>query len=130
MDDRIEQELSLLRRHWPNMKYDDSGRWICLPDYPLPKNWSLSYIDLVFQIPVGYPGTLPYGIFVPQGLMVDGQQPSNFAASGHVIPFKGNWWILSWTPDDGQWKATADLLKGSNLLNWAIGFSKRFNEGK
>ena len=131
MEERIEQELVLLRRYHPDLEYKEEGRWVRILAYPLPEGWNRSSTDVAFQIIVGYPGTPPYGIYAPAGLTFNGARPDNYVEPASTQPpFPGTWGIFSWTPVEGQWRATADLLTGSNLLNWVIGFADRFREGK
>lgn len=131
MEDRIAQELAMLRQRWPDLVYTEAGRWVRIPRYPLPAGWSLGTTDVVFQIVVAYPGTPPYGIYTPAGLAFRGVRPDNYAEPAPTPPpFPGTWGIFSWSPADGAWKPTADILSGPNLVNWVLGFADRFREGK
>ena len=131
MEQRIGQELELLRRRFSNLEYREDGRWVRIPGYPLPEKWNRSATDVAFQIPVGYPGTPPYGIYVPSGLLFQGARPDNYTEpASPQPPFGGTWGIFSWAPEDGQWNPTADPVAGRNLLNWITGFADRFREGK
>ena len=127
MQERINQELALLRSRYPDLEYRSEGRWVRLPRYPLPPGWSRSETDVAFQIPTQYPGNPPYGFCVPAGLTFGGQRPSN-SSDNNSPPFGGAWLLFSWQPDGG-WVPTTDLRAGHNLLNWAIGFRQRFLEG-
>lgn len=131
MQERITQELALLRQRYPSLEYKEEGRWVRIPSYPLPEGWNLTPTDVAFQIPVGYPGTPPYGLYTPIGLLFKGERPNNYTEPApNQPPFLGTWGVFSWMPDDGQWRATTDLLMGSNLLNWVTGFADRFRQGK
>lgn len=131
MQERIEAELALLRGRYPDLEYRPEGHWVKIPRYPLPAGWSGSETDVAFQIPVGFPGTPPYGIYVPGGITFNGTRPDNYTEPApSQPPISGSWGIFSWTPDDGAWRATTDPTTGSNLLNWVIGFAQRFREGK
>ncbi len=130
MDDRVEQELALLRERYPDLEYRTEGRWVRIPSYPLPSEWSHSSTDVAFQIPVGYPATPPYGICAPMNLTFRDGPPDNFVVTNTPPPFPGTWGVFSWTTLDGQWHAATEPLKGSNLLNWVVGFAERFREGK
>lgn len=131
MEERIEKELALLRQRYSNLEYKEEACWIHLPSYPLPERWNRSSTEVVFQIPVGYPGTPPYGIYILAGLLFNGERPNNYTEpSPTQPPFPGTWGIFSWSPAAGQWRPTADLTTGSNLLNWVRGFADRFREGK
>ena len=131
MEERIEKELALFRQRYADLEYKEEGRWVRIPSYPLPEGWNQSSTEVVFQIPIGFPGTPPYGIYAPAGLLFKGDRPNNYTEPAPTgPPFPGTWGIFSWTPDDGQWRPTADVVSGSNLLNWVMGFADRFREGK
>lgn len=131
MQERIEQELVLLRGRWPDLDYRPDGQWIRIPGYPLPSGWNRTTTDVAFQVHVSHPGTPPYGIYVPAGLSFNGQRPDNYTEPAPTQPpFGGVWGIFSWAPAEGDWRPTANPATGSNLLNWAVGFATRFREGK
>lgn len=131
MGDRIDEELNLLRMYYANLEHNEERRWVLIHDYPLPVDmpWNKKAIDVCFFIPNGYPGTSPYGIYVTD-LRYDNHPPDNYNPSPeNKPPFPGNWGLISWTPAD-QWKPTADIRKGSNLLNFVRSFKDRFEEGR
>lgn len=131
MQERIEQELALLRGRYADLEYRLEGQWVRIPNYPLPTGWSRSPTAVAFQIPVSHPGTPPYGIYAPVGLTFNGGRPDNYTEPAPTQPpFGGTWGIFSWAPADGEWRPTADPATGSNLLNWVIGFATRFREGR
>lgn len=128
MEERVQIEIGMLRTRYPDLKISQDERWICIPSYSLPVGWKLSSADVAFQIPVGYPGTPPYGIYVPIGLFFQEKRPKNYTEPApSQPPFAGTWGIFSWQP--GQWLPKVDPISGSNLLNWVIGFADRFREG-
>ena len=116
MQDRIDQELVLLRQRYPGLDYRQDGQWVCIPAYPMPTGWDRSSTDVAFQIPIGYPGTPAYGIWTPEGLLFDGQPPDNCTAAQPIPPFGGTWLRFSWQPEG--WQPAAEVTAGSNLLNW------------
>jgi hypothetical protein len=126
---RIQKELELLRRYYPDLEYREDGQWVLLKRYLLPVPWKPNEIPICFQIPVGYPGAPPYGFYVPTGLTHDGNPPENASNPPNPPPFPGQWRILSWTPE-GEWRATNDVETGSNLWGWCRGFSERFRSGR
>lgn len=129
MTARIQQEIELLRGQFPYLEHVPNGNWVRILAYPLPAGWSRETSDVAFQIPPAYPGTHPYGVYVPIGLQFRGAAPANYKEpADNKPPFSGQWGIFSWQPE--QWRATADLNSGHNLLNWVTGFTVRFNEGK
>jgi hypothetical protein len=130
LQERISEELELIRWKFPDVDYQEDGQWVCIPSFPLSSGWNRPSTEVAFQIPVGYPGTPPYGIYVPVGLQFNGVKPNNYTEpAGNHPPFPGSWGVFSWKPLDGQWRPTVDLRKGSNLLNWVMGFADRFAEG-
>ena len=129
---RILEELELLRKSYPSLEFVEQGLWIRIPDYPLPqeKQWNRVTTDVAFQIPVAYPGTPPYGIYVLSGLRCGGVAPDKYQEpAGQQPPFGGQWAMFSWSPDDGQW-IPSNILTGTNLLNVVHGFADRFRQGK
>jgi len=130
MDERVKIEIEMLRARYPDLQVSPDERWFLVPSYPLPPGWKLSSTNIAFQIPVGYPGTPPYGIYVPVGLLFQEKRPNNYTEPApSQPPFTGRWGIFSWQPKDGKWFSKADPVAGSNLLNWVIGFTDRFREG-
>lgn len=127
--DRIEAEVELLRTVFPGVEYRDG--WVRLPGVTLPAGWTPSVVDVVFQISDTFPGAPPYGIFVPAGLRFNGTMPQNYTEpAGSQPPFEGPWGIFSWTVVDGaDWRPTASVAHGVNLVQWARGFAQRFAEG-
>lgn len=131
MNERIEQELKLLKREFPNLEYKEDIMWIYIPEYKLPPNiWNRDCVAVCFQIPAGYPGNPPYGFFVEGGLYLKGtnEKPSNYEEPVQT-PFGGNWGKFSWSHDN-SWRATSDLTLGSNLLNFVRSFRDRLKQGK
>jgi hypothetical protein len=128
---RIEQELALLRTRFDGVDYVAEGHWVRVKDYRvLHDGWSLGMTDVAFQIPVGYPATQPYGLYVPSGMRYSGSMPANYQEpAANQPPFGGTWGIFSWAPGDGQWRPTTNLVTGTNLLNFVLGFNDRFREG-
>lgn len=129
LEERIQKELELLRTRY-EVEFVEEGHWARIDSYPLPHGWNRKTTDVAFQIPVGYPGTPPYGIYVLAGIAFNAQPPDNFKEPAPTQPpFEETWGIFSWQPDE-QWWATADIISGSNLMNWVIGFAARFKEGR
>jgi len=127
-NERIEQEITLLRQRFPRL--ERQGDWIKLPDYPLPPGWNRDKTDVAFVIPPTYPAAPPYAFFVPVGLRFGEKMPNNYTEpANQVLPFEGSWAIFSWSPGDGQWQLKEQITAGSNLVNWAEGFANRFREG-
>ncbi len=126
-NERIEQEVTLLRQRFPHL--ERQGDWIRLPDYHLPEGWNRAKTDIAFMIPPGYPGTPPYGFFVPIGLRCGESKPGSYAEpSQEPVPFDSDWAKFSWSPEDGQWLPKEPITAGRNLLNWAEGIAARFRE--
>lgn len=130
MQERINHEIILLKTRFPDLEYRPGGQWVRILKYLLPPGWNCSSTQLAFPIPVEYPGSPPYGIYVPAGIRCGGQLANNYTEQAPTQPpFGGAWGIFSWTTQDGVWHATSDISKGSNLLNWVLGFQRRFEEG-
>ena len=130
MKSRIEQELELLRSKFPDLEYRPEGQWVRISNYPRSSGWSVLSSDVVFQIPIQYPATPPYSFFVPAGAQFNGLAPDSYSENhGVAVPFSGVWGRFSWAPE-GAWQPKDPISAGSNLVNWTLGFSDRFKEGK
>ncbi len=127
--ERIGAEISLLQRAFPSLEHRES--WVRLPGVPLPEGWAPNVVDVAFQISDAFPVAPPYGIFVPAGLRFNGTMPVNYTEpAGSQPPFGGVWGLFSWSvADAADWRPTASVEHGVNLLQWARGFAQRFAEG-
>ncbi len=130
MKERIETELKLLRKAFPDTEYREEGYWFRIPAYLVPDGiWNVDKVAVAFQAPVGYPGQPPYAFYVQPGLRVKGtdQKPNNYEEPASGVPFEGVWAKFSWQHE--LWRPTADISSGSNLLNYVRTFADRFREG-
>ncbi len=132
MDERIEIELALLRRYYPKVNYIENVQWVHLEDHPIPSDlpWNRKATDICFQVLPAYPGTPPYGFYVPAGMLCGGSPPESYTEPAtNSPPFPGVWGLFSWTRETG-WQPTADIHTGSNLLSFVTTFKDRFLEGR
>ncbi len=124
------EEIELLRQHFPGLEYVEEGGWVRLPAMTRPSGWAPPVSDTVFQIPVGFPGTPPYGFYLPAGIRHNGTPPSNYAEPGAPPPpFPGAWGKFSWQIDAADWRPAATPAGGSNLVTWVRGIGARLAEG-
>ena len=130
MQERIDKEVELLRQHFSNLEYRADDQWVRIPAYALPSGWAPQVCDVVFQIPTAFPGTPPYGFYVPAGIRYNGQTPGNYTEPASTQPpFGGSWGFFSWSIPDWRPTAKPDPVRGYSLLSWAKGFMSRFQEG-
>ena len=132
MNDRIKQELELLKKEYPNLEFKEEGQWIFLPEYRLPIDiWNKDSTAVCFQIPAAYPGEAPYGFFIHSDLVTKdtNEKPTNAYTDPATTSFDGSWGKFSWQHDE-SWRPTSDLNSGSNLLNFVRSFQDRLKEGK
>jgi Multiubiquitin len=128
--ERIDRELLLIKSRFADVTYESRGQWIHLPRYVLPQGWNRVITPVAFQILPAYPGAPPYGFYTPVGLRFQDKVPGNYTEPAPTQPpFTDKWAVFSWTVD-GNWRPTADVTSGSNLLNWVLGFMQRFQEGQ
>jgi hypothetical protein len=130
MTPRLKKEFELLVLRYPGTLFIDEGSWFRIPGYPLPGGWNRQSTDTAFQVPAGYPGSPPYGIFVPAGLRFKETKPESYQEpANNRPPFEGDWGFFSWSVD-GQWMVpTADFVGGANLLSFVTSFADRFAQG-
>lgn len=130
IEERIQDELNLLKKFKYKVQYVEDGRWILIKEYSMSDfpSWNRDIIDICFQIPAVYPATNPYGFYVGAGISVNNNNPASYTEPSKTKPpFGEEWGFFSWSPADG-WFPTDDLSTGSNLLNFVLTFKDRFNE--
>lgn len=126
--ERIEAELGLLRSAFPRLDYVAGGHWVRIPDYPIPTGlWARATCEVCFQVPEQIPAQAPYGFYVRPGLaLADGAVIQNYtypASTAFGDDWgKFSWQLLTWTP-------TADIVAGTNMLNFARSIAARLKEG-
>lgn len=134
MRPRIEQELALLRQHYPDIEHREHGGedWFRVPAYSFPPGWrigeaAISVAPVAFRVSASYPTAEPYGFLAPAGINFKGNPPGN-PGNTPPGPFPGDWQHFSWAPD-ASWMPSSEVGSGSNLLGWVRGFMQRLKEG-
>ena len=128
-EDRLEQEFVLLKSRFPWTSRE--REWFLIPNYRIGvEGWNREATAVAFRALAGYPAAQPYGIFVPAGICYREALPQSYQEQvGDKPPFPPDaWGLFSWGPDDGEWRSGATPASGSNLLNFALGFSARFRQ--
>ena len=125
---RVDEELELLRRNFPELEYLANGNWVRLPRCVLPDAlWDPEVVEVCFQIPEKIPGQAPYGFYVRPGLAAQsGQTISNYVYPAPTA-FGADWGKFSWQLEG--WAPAADLIAGTNMLNFARSIADRFAQG-
>ncbi len=128
MNERIEQELELLKTVYPDLEWHPESFWVRIPSYPLPDGvWERSEIELAFQVPQNLPGQQPYGFWVRPGLrLANGGTPTNYVYAVST-PLGEGCGQFSWSPI--SWQPKAEITAGSNMLNFARSIADRLREG-
>ena len=128
MNERIEQELALLRTVYPDLEWHPDSFWVRIPSYALPHGvWKQKEVELAFQMPANLPGQQPYGFWVRPGLeLADGRPPNNYTPSVTTALGDG-WGQFSWSPM--VWQPQVEISAGSNMLNFVRSIADRLQEG-
>lgn len=128
MSTRVDTELALLRRHWPDLDYVEDGHWVRLPSRPVPAGWNHDVAKVCFWIP-REAATPPYGFYVqPVLMLVTGdskQAPTNYTAAAST-PFDGEWAMFSWSPL--AWRPDADVARGDHMVHFVRSFQDRLEQ--
>jgi len=128
MNERIEQELAILKTVYPDLEWYPESFWVRIPSYSLPDGvWKQSEIELAFQMPQSLPGQQPYGFWVRPGLeLANAGVPNNYTFPVTTSLGDGwgqfSWSLMSWQPQ-------ANITAGSNMLNFVRSFADRLREG-
>lgn len=130
MNERIAQELGMLRTCWPDLEYLEAGHWVRIPRYTVPRGiWNVDEVEVAFQIPEQLPGQAPYGFYVRPALRLaaDGSPPNNYT-DPVTTPFGEGWGKFSWAPVD--WRPAAEPAAGSNMVDFVRSLTDRLREGR
>ena len=128
---RLEAELEILRAAFPDVQVAGPEPWILVRGYAFPAGlpWNRTSCDVVMLAPAGYPTTPPKNIWVPAGILFDGQKPDHYEEPSAGPPFPGTWGAFSWGNPE-VWNPGPDPRTGANLLNFVLSFTARLQEGK
>lgn len=129
MRDRLDQEIALIRKQYPDVRHDQNYDWVIIKDVPLPADYNRDTTDVLIVIPSGYPETPPDNFWVPSGLRLENDgQPDAFNPN-HRTQEGEEWDRFSWHEDDG-WAPTKDIEYGSNLLTFMSTVEERLEEAE
>jgi hypothetical protein len=135
MTPRQEQELALLRRHWPDLDHVEvDGRcWVRLRSYPVPPGWTSTSTEVLFWIPE-QTAIQPYGFYVPRTLLINtgdstAVPTSHYTREATGVPaeFEGEWALFSWSPLNG-WRTDDEIEKGDNMTHFVKSFRDRLDD--
>ena len=126
MNERILQEITLLQGKYGKLEYGPNLEWVLFKEFKLPLGWNKDVTELLVNIPAGYPSTPPDNFFVPVGFRLASEgSPSNYTESTTLI---GRQWGQFSYHVDGEWRPSANLLEGDNLLSFMIKVMDRLKE--
>ena len=125
---RHDEELELLRSNFPELEYVADGKWVLLKNQDVVgEGWDHATVDICFQIPDQLPGQQPYGFYVHPALgRTDGATISNYAFPAPTT-FGPDWAKFSWQLL--EWNPAADVIAGTNMVNFVRSFRDRLMEG-
>jgi Prokaryotic E2 family E len=129
MEERVRAEIALLKGAFPDLEVRDD-LWCRFAVYVLPPGiWSVDTVELAFQIPPNLPGQQPYAFWVkPSIRLASDALPTNYNENIE-IPFGSGYGQFSWAPE--VWAPvgdSADIQKGSNMVNFVHSFAARLRD--
>lgn len=125
MNERVKQEIEMLKQKYPLLQHNDQMTWVLIPELKLPEGrFNREKTLILFSIPVGYPSTGPDNFFVDNDLRLkEGATAPAFNAgpqsSSGPAPVPGNWGWFSWHPN--PWTPHAEITQGDNLVTFIKG---------
>lgn len=128
MEDRLKEELDLLQNRWPELTYKENGRWVLLPEYPIPDTIKQDAAAVCFRVKSNYPQRAPYGFYVRKPIELESGLSFNNVKNTNKPPFDGDWLQFSWKPAD--WRPGPTVDSGTNLVDWSHSFHKRLKQGR
>ena len=129
MSSRVDQEVALLSRHWPDLAYLPEDHWVGLASHPVPSGWTSGEVEVCFRVPADA-ATAPYGFYVRPALLLTGdsdpRMPSHCTNPAET-PFGGGWAMFSWSPL-AAWRPQDEIERGDNMLHFVKSFSDRLGQ--
>src|ERR1700692_2070370 len=125
MQQRVSEEIELLKKQFVDLQHGDQFNWVLIPELVLPsERYNKAHTKMLFSIPIGYPQTGPDNFFVDNDLRLkNGTNPQAFnigsKASNGSAPIPGDWSWFSWHPQ--TWCPAATIEGGDNLLGFVRG---------
>ena len=68
MEERLAEEIRLLKEKYPNLQFGEKYAWVMIPDFSLPEGYNRKITRLLFLIPGSYPQGSPDNFYVDVGL--------------------------------------------------------------
>lgn len=126
MQERVIQEIALLKERYPSLLHGQNYDWVMVPDFPLPEGYNRKATKLMFLIHAAYPHAGPDCFYVETGLRLkDGNMPSNY--NEHMdVPVGGSWGYFSWHPE--TWQPADEIRGGDNLSTFIKAVNLRLRE--
>ena len=122
---RILQEVLLLGMAFGEVSYDSNGYlWVHVRRFPLPPRWSQVSTELLIELPAAYPQVGPDGFYLDSGLRDPRRRSPNhyFEEQGRNNRYAHLGWAWFCPHQEpltsGGWRATADIMKGDNLVKY------------
>lgn len=128
MDERVAEEVELVRSCWSDLEVRPDDGWALIPAYDLPPGvWGQEGpVEVAFQFPQRI-GRGPYGFFVrPRLTLADGGSPQNYAYPAET-PFGSDFGKFSWQLE--RWAPGSTPKSGTNMLDFVRSFYRRLGEG-
>ncbi len=126
MEERIAEEIRLLKEKYPSLKHGEGYRWVMISDFNLPEGYNRKTTRLLFLIPNAYPQAAPDNFYVDPGLKFANENPLTSYSEGAQIPIEGSWGCFSWHPE--IWQPAAEIKNGDNLLTFIRSVNIRLRE--
>jgi hypothetical protein len=127
MIERRKNELALIEAEFGEIEIGVNLDWVIIKHWLLPEGWNKSETQVLVLIPPGYSVTPPDNFYTDNDLrLTDSRMPGNASANQ---PHLGRQWIqFSFHVEGGDWKPSAELLEGHNLMTFLEGVRGRLAE--
>lgn len=126
MEERIAEEIRLLKDKYPSLQHGEGYAWVMIPDFNLPEGYNRKITRLLFLISGSYPHVSPDNFYVDAGLKFANNNPLTSYSEGAQVPIEGSWGCFSWHPE--IWQPSAEIQKGDNLLTFMKSVNIRLRE--
>lgn len=127
MTERRKEELRLVEAKYGDLEVDPNFEWFIIKRWALGPGWNLTETVVLVLFPPGYPVTPADNFYTSNDLrLATGGEPSSTSLNANQAG--RTWRQFSWHVEASDWKPTAEVLDGHNMLTFLEGVSKRLSE--
>ena len=120
-------DLDLVQAERGEIERGPNLEWVIVKHWKLDAGWNKDEVEVLVQIPAGYPVTPPDNFYATADLRLEnGGEPGNASANQTIA---GRPWLqFSYHIEPSDWQPKSDPAAGHNMLTFLAGVAKRLED--